>query len=110
MQLIEIADQFEAMGISLVTITYDSVEMLKSVEEDQGLSFTLLHDEDVTHVNRFGVLNEDYEPGQRAYGVPHPGIFLVDENGTIRHKFAEEGYRTRPDFAFVLEAAESMQD
>jgi len=109
-QLIEISDQFEAMGLSVVAMTYDSVELLKTVEEDEGIEFTLLHDEGITHVNAFGILNENYEPGSRAYGVPHPGIFLLDTDGVIQFKFAEERYQDRPDFAFVVEAAETLQD
>ena len=35
-------------------------------------------------------------------------MFLVDPDGTIQAKFAEEGYRTRPDFANVLEAAAEL--
>ena len=93
------------MDITVVAMTYDSVEMLKTVEEDQGIEFTLLHDEGITHVNALGILNEDYEPDSRAYGVPHPGIFLLSPDGVIRFKFAEESYRIRPDFADVLEAA-----
>ena len=108
MQLIEISDQFEAMGLNVAAMTYDSIEMLKTVEEDQGIEFTLLHDEGITHVNALGILNEDYEPGSRAYGVPHPGIFLISPDGVIRYKFAEEGYRARPDFANVLGAAAQM--
>jgi peroxiredoxin len=107
-QLIEISDQFEAMGLSVVAMTYDSVEVLKTVEEDQGVEFTMLHDEDVTHVNALGIRNMDYEPGQRAYGIPYPGIFLLSPDGVIQFKFAEERYQDRPDFAHVLEAAASM--
>ena len=110
MQLIEIADQFEDMGLSVVAMTYDSVEMLKSVEQDEGIEFTLLHDEGITHVNRIGILNTDYEPGSRAYGVPYPGIFLLDPDGVIQFKFAEERYQDRPDFGYVLEAAATMDD
>ncbi len=96
------------MGVNVAAITYDSVEMLKTVQEDQGIGFTLLHDEEVTHVNAFGIRNLDYEPGQRAYGIPYPGIFLVDPDGVIKYKFAEESYRIRPDFADVLEAAAQL--
>jgi len=107
-QLTEIAEQFEEMGLSVVAMTYDSVETLKTVEEDQGIEFTLLHDEAITHVNALGILNTDYEPDSRAYGVPYPGIFLVDPDGVIQAKFAEEDYRDRPDFDFVLEAAANL--
>lgn len=108
MQLTEISDQIEAMGISVVALTYDSVELLKTVQEDQNIQFTLLHDEDVSHVNAFGIRNLDYEPGHRVYGIPYPGIFLVDPNGVIKAKFAEERYQDRPPFEDVLEAAAQL--
>ena len=108
MQLIEIRDQFEDMGISVVALTYDSIETLKTVEEDQGVEFTMLHDENVKHVNAFGIRNPDYEPDHRFYGIPLPGMFLVSPDGVIQHKFGEEGYRIRPDFSDVLEAAASL--
>jgi len=107
-QLTEISDQIEAMGISVVALTYDSVELLKTVQEDQDIQFTLLHDEDVSHVNALGVRNLDYEPGHRVYGIPYPGIFLVDPNGVIKAKFAEERYQDRPPFEDVLEAAAQL--
>ena len=108
MQLIEISDQFTDLGVNIAAMTYDPVEFLKDVELDRGVPFTLLHDEDITHVNRIGILNTDYEPGSRAYGVPYPGIFLIDPEGVIRYKFAEESYRDRPDFANIVEAAAAM--
>jgi len=107
-QLTEISDQFTDLGVNVAAMTYDSVDFLKEVELDRGVPFTLLHDQDITHVNRIGILNTDYEPGTRAYGVPYPGIFLIDRDGIIRHKFAEESYRDRPDFANVVEAAADM--
>lgn len=108
MQLTEISDQIEAMGINVVAITYDSVETLKTVQEDQGIQFPLLHDEEVSLVNAFGIRNLDYEPGHRVYGIPYPGIFLIDPNGVIRAKFAEERYQDRPPFDDVLEAISEL--
>ena len=109
MQLTDIAEQFEAMGLSLVAMTYDSIEALKEVSEDKVIKVTLLRDEGMTHVNRLGILNDtDYEPGQRAYGVPYPGIFLISSDGIIRAKFAEESYRDRPDFSDVLAVAAEL--
>tara|TARA_B100000242_G_scaffold204497_1_gene148301 strand:- start:4 stop:333 length:330 start_codon:yes stop_codon:yes gene_type:complete len=108
-QLTDIAEQFEVIGVSVVAMTYDSIETLQEVSEDEGIRFTLLRDEDITHVNRLGILNDtDYEPGQRAYGVPYPGIFLISSDGIIRAKFAEESYRDRPDFSDILAAAANL--
>ncbi len=108
MQLTEISDQFVAMGINVATLTYDQISLLKDVQKDQDIAFTLLHDEEVKIVNAFGVRNLDYEPGHRAYGIPYPGIFLISPDGVIRYKFAEARYQDRPDFADVLEAAADM--
>ena len=109
MQLIEAADQFEELGFKIATLTYDSVETLKEVEEDQGAPFPLLHDEAVTHVDALGIRNPQYAPGHRAYGIPLPGVMLIDAGGVIRYKFAEERYQDRPDLSYILEAAASMQ-
>ena len=109
MQLTDIAEQFEAMSVSVVAMTYDSIEILQEVAEDEGIRFTLLRDEDIKYVNRLGILNDtDYEPGQRAYGVPYPGIFLISSDGIIRAKFAEESYRDRTDFSDILAAAANL--
>ena len=96
------------MGINIATMTYDSVDTLKIIEENQSIEFPLLHDEGITYVNALGILNEDYDPDSRAYGVPHPGIFLLDLNGVIQAKFAEEGFRARPNFDGILEAAANL--
>lgn len=108
MQLTDLTEDFQALGFNIAAITYDSVEFLKTVEEDQEIEFPLLHDEDVSHVNALGIRNLDYEPGHRVYGIPYPGIFLVSPDGVILHKFAEERYQDRPLFEAVLEAAASM--
>jgi peroxiredoxin len=68
----------------------------------------MLRDEDIKHVSEFGILNQQYQPGQRAYGIPEPGIFLISAEGIIRFKFAEQDYRLRPDFSLVLEAASGL--
>lgn len=109
MQLTDITEQFENLGFGIAAVTYDPVEFLKEVQEDQAVEFPLLHDEDVKHVNALGIRNLEYEPGQRAYGIPYPGIFIVDSQGVIKFKFAEESFRDRPNFEAVLEAAASMQ-
>tara|TARA_B110000858_G_scaffold157616_1_gene180461 strand:+ start:44946 stop:45599 length:654 start_codon:yes stop_codon:yes gene_type:complete len=103
-QLAAISDLIEDMGISVVAMTYDSVKTLKAVQEDEGIHFPFLHDEDVTHVNAFGIRNTKYKPGDRTYGIPYPGIFLIDSNGVIKAKFAEKRYQDRPLLEDVLMA------
>ena len=98
----------EAAGLKIATITYDPVETLKLVEEDLSLTFALLHDEEIKHVNAFNIRNMDYNPGDFAYGVPQPGIMLVSPQGVILGKFAEENFRVRPDWSDVINAANDL--
>ncbi|HIL95900.1 MAG TPA: redoxin domain-containing protein [Pseudomonadales bacterium] len=89
-------------------MTYDDYPDALKFHEQHELAIPILRDVNVQHVNSFGILNDKYEPGHWAYGIPLPGIFLVDKNGTIRAKFAEEDYKDRPDLENVLEAARAM--
>lgn len=85
-------------------MTYDSVEILAAFHGEKNLGYPLLHDEQAKHVLGFEVLNEAYGPGHGAYGIPHPGILLLDGNGVITAKFAVPGYRQRPPMSEVLKA------
>jgi peroxiredoxin len=107
-QLVDVVDEFDEMGFNVATMTYDSLDTLKNAEIDYETRFPLLRDEDTRHVSALGILNTDYEPGSRAYGIPYPGIFLLNSDGTVLAKFAEEDYRNRPDFGYVLEAARQL--
>jgi peroxiredoxin len=107
-QLVSVAPEFEAMGFNVATMTYDSLETLGNAEIDYGTDFPLLRDEDTRHFSALGIVNDQYEPGQRAYGIPYPGIFLLSADGTIEAKFAEVDYRERPDFSLLLAAAEAL--
>ena len=102
--LIKEVDAFTALGFNVSVITYDSITTLQEVVADEGVTFKLLHDEAVKHVNAYGILNADYSPGESAYGIPQPGIMIIGPDGTILKKFAEEDFRNRPDFALVLQA------
>ena len=107
-RLVAAAPELQAMGINVASMTYDPVATLAAAAEEHGLEFPLLFDEDVKHVNAMGLRNTQYEPGQRAYGIPYPGIFLIDAQGVIRAKFAEEDYKLRPEFSLVMEEAKKL--
>ena len=104
----DVVASFREAGFNIAVITYDPVATLKMVEEDQDITFTLLHDENIKHVNAFNILNPNYEPGHFAYGVPRPGIMLISPDGTILAKFTEENFRVRPDWFDVVEMAKSL--
>ena len=54
-------------------MTSDPLEVLLDFHDEHQLGYPLLRDQDARHVKAYGVLNPEYEPGHRAYGIPLPG-------------------------------------
>ena len=106
-QLEEWRERFEAAGVKVAGMTYDDVEVLAAFHADRKLGYPLLSDEDAEHVIGFDVLNEEYEPGHGAYGIPHPGIFYISAAGEVLAKFAVPGYRQRPPMEEVFAAVQA---
>ncbi len=90
--------------MNVVAVTYDDREVLSDFESDQGLGYTLLSDPDGEYVGALGIRNEEYEPGHPGFGIPHPGIMLIDASRTVLYKAAMENYRVRPPFDAVFDA------
>ena len=68
------------------------------------MGYPLLSDPDGEYMASLGIRNEEYGRGHRGYGIPHPGIMLIDPTRTIRFKVAVPGYRDRPAFDELLDA------
>ena len=101
MQLAEWQDKFEGLGVKVAGMTYDTQEKLSDFVGSAELKYPLLRDVDSAHINAFGIRNVDYEPDSRFYGIPYPGIVLINPQGKVLAKFAEPGYRARPEFSDV---------
>ena len=76
-----------------MAISYDSPETLKKFAESCGIRFPLISDAGSAIIKRFGILNEEQEPGTRSYGIPHPGTFIVDRKGVVTARFFEDAYQ-----------------
>jgi hypothetical protein len=89
-------------GLDVAAISYDSPAALQDFARRRGITFPLLSDPDSTVIRRFGLLNPEYPPGDRAHGVPHPGTFIVDAEGVIREKHFAQAYTERRTAGSVL--------
>lgn len=108
MQLGELQDHVEAFaeaGIGIVVITYDSPELQQNFIDAGDITYPFISDIDAATMITLGILNEEYSPGDRAYGIPHPGVFVVDPDERIVGKIFVDSYRIRVDGAGVLEYA-----
>ena len=75
-------EKINAANIQVVGVSYDSVDVLAKFAKKRKITFPLLSDPDSKVIKAYGVLN-DKAAGQRA-GIPHPGTFLIDQQGIIR--------------------------
>jgi peroxiredoxin len=102
-KLNDIRDQFEAIGVGVVGMTYDKPEFIQAFCQKWEIEYPFLRDVDRQHVEAWGIRNEEYGPGTFGYGIPHPGVALISPEGKILAKWAEAGYRSRADWSEVLD-------
>ena len=105
MQLQERLGQFEAAGLSVVALTYDSPELQRRFVEANAITYPFLSDIDAQSVIALDILNLEYQPGDSAYGIPHPGVYVLDPELTVVGKIFVEAYSTRVDAQGVLSYA-----
>jgi hypothetical protein len=95
-------DEIRKQGLGLIAISYDPPETLRKFADSRGIRFALISDPGSAIIRRFGILNEQEEPGTRSYGIPHPGTFIVDRQGVVTARFFEDAYQERYTAATIL--------
>ncbi|MFT5483590.1 MAG: peroxiredoxin [Halieaceae bacterium] len=113
MQLVklqEISAVFHDAGIGIVAITYDAPELQQPFIDEFSISYPLLSDIDATTIRSLGILNTDQAPEDDHYGIPWPGIFIVNPAKEIVGKIFLEGYSTRVSAEAVLDYAQDILD
>ena len=102
---------YDAAGVGLVAITYDNPELQQAFIDRHGITIPLLSDIDALSFKTLGILNADYQPGDSQYGIPHPGMIVVDRRGVVVGKLFLEAYSVRVDalsaLAFALKSLDN---
>ena len=96
------AAELQSLGFPLVAVSVDEVPLIKAFHEQAGIRFTMLADPTGRVIEELGIRDRQYPTGDHAFGVPHPGIFIVARDRMILAKFFEQGYKARPDPNAVL--------
>jgi peroxiredoxin len=79
---------FEAKGIRVASVTYDSTEILKTFAQRKNINFELLSDPDSKIIDAFGVRNLEVTGTQ--VGIAIPNYYLIGPDGVIRNRWEEE--------------------
>jgi AhpC/TSA family/Disulphide bond corrector protein DsbC len=92
-QLQNAKPRFEAQGLKLAAISYDSPAILKDFAQRHKIEFPLLADPNSEIIRTFNVLNAAAKGMTK--GMAYPGFFYVDASGVIREKYFTTKYTDR---------------
>ena len=98
----------QSKGVNVAAVLYDPPAKLDRFSHKYGITFPLLSDPESSAIIQLGLLNPNYDPSSKYYGVPFPGVFLVNSKGIIVGKFAEENYRDRPLMEDLIESVNQL--
>ncbi len=93
---------FRKLGLGVAAVSYDSAAILENFAQRKGIQFPLLSDADSKVIRELGLLNETVGKETPHYGIPHPGVFVLDAKGVIRAKYFEDDFRERDTSAGIL--------
>jgi peroxiredoxin len=92
------AEQFTELGYGLAAISYDNTAILTAFAEQQMISYPLLSDQNAQTMLAYNILNKTYVLGDANYGIPYPGVVVIDNHGNVLHKHFFKGYKKRVKF------------
>lgn len=104
----EYADKFKALGYGVSAISYDSTAILQDFSMSHGLTYPLLSDQGAATVKAYNILNTQYKMGDENYGIPYPGVVIVNPKGDVAYKYFFEGYRKRVKFSDLYQHLSKM--
>ncbi|HUZ89829.1 MAG TPA: protein-disulfide reductase DsbD domain-containing protein [Candidatus Acidoferrales bacterium] len=108
------ADQLDRAGVVLVSISYDSLEVLREFAASHHITFRMLGDVGSRNLERLGLVDHEIAAHQaefgialtdRHLGVAYPSVFLLDPDGLVTQKRIQRNYRLRETGATLVEAA-----
>jgi hypothetical protein len=91
-----------AQGLSLIAVSYDSVEVLKSFADRKKITFPMLSDKGSEIIHKYGIFNETVEKSSPVYGIPFPGTYVLDAKGVIVAKYFEDDYKERETVSSIM--------
>ena len=86
-------------------ISVDTFFTLKAFGDQQHLTFPLLSDFNKTVIRDYGVFNEDMIG---LKGIAKRAVFVLDNNGVVRHREVLDDARNEPDYERVYKAVAAL--
>jgi hypothetical protein len=93
--------ELRSLGLGLAAFTYDAPDVIQKFTTERQIAFPILSDQGGAVVTRYGILNQQYEPGHQNYGIPHPGTFILARGGRVVARYFEGEYQYRNTTASI---------
>lgn len=100
--------EIEKRGYHIAALSYDNPETLQAFTVKWHIAYTFLSDPKSEVIDLYKLRDPQYPPGNRAYGVPRPIIFILDRNGVIKSKLYEESFKVRPPVTAVISKLDEL--
>jgi peroxiredoxin len=101
--------QFQALGLNVVSVSVDKIPLIAAFAKQQNIGYTMLADPSGAINLSLGIRDEQYPVGSAQFGVPRPTLYVIDTTGTVRLRYMEPTYRTRPNLDSVLRDAAGLK-
>jgi peroxiredoxin len=102
-ELNEYSDKFTKLGYGVAAISYDTIDILKTFSTERMLKFPMLSDQKAATFLSYGILNKKYKLGSDDYGIPYPGVIIINSEGKITKSYFYQGYKKRVKFDKLLQ-------
>jgi peroxiredoxin len=86
-------------------ISVDTFFTLKAFHDHEKLSFPLLSDFNKQVIRDYGVFNEDMIG---LKGIARRAVFVIDQDGVVRHREVLNDARNEPDYEKVFAALQNL--
>jgi peroxiredoxin len=98
----------EKRGYNLAGISYEPPPVDADFIAKRDIRYPLLSDPRSEVIDRYELRDPQYPPGNRAYGVPRPIIFILDRDSVIKAKLYEDTFKKRPPVSLVIETLDKF--
>ncbi len=88
-------EKLTKLGYQIAAVSYDKPEILADFKEQHKIEFSLLSDQDHQTMKAFDILNKKYQPADKHYGIPYPGVMVISPDRKVTYKYFYEGYKDR---------------
>ena len=97
--------QLNRANARVLGISVDTFFSLKAFRDQQHLTFPLLSDFNKQVIRDYGVFNEDMIG---LKGIAKRAVFVIDQDGTIRHREVLDDARNEPNYQKVFDTLASL--